>query len=125
MKYIIAVIQPDKLGDVLEQLEEREVHVVTVWDMMGRERQRASPRSTAVTWSRRSGPSVLDLEQCPRIRTGETASVAIGQRSAAGRVAGASSRPAGVASNDEATRAGPSLAMSARGHAAHWHAAAS
>ncbi len=40
MKYVIAVIQPDKLEDVLESLEEREVHLVTVSDVMGRGRQK-------------------------------------------------------------------------------------
>jgi len=40
MKYVIAVIQPDKLEDVLEQLEEEEVHLVTASDVMGRGRQK-------------------------------------------------------------------------------------
>jgi nitrogen regulatory protein P-II 2 len=40
VKYVIAVIQPDKLEDVLEALEEREVHLVTVSDVMGRGRQK-------------------------------------------------------------------------------------
>jgi nitrogen regulatory protein P-II 2 len=40
VKYVIAVIQPDKLEDVLESLEEREVHLVTVSDVMGRGRQK-------------------------------------------------------------------------------------
>ncbi len=40
MKYVIAVIQPDKLEDVLEQLEEEDVHLVTASDVMGRGRQK-------------------------------------------------------------------------------------
>jgi nitrogen regulatory protein P-II 2 len=40
MKYVIAVIQPDKLEDVLEQLEQEEVHLVTASDVMGRGRQK-------------------------------------------------------------------------------------
>lgn len=40
MKYIIAVIQPDRLDDVLEQLTEKEIHLVTVTSVMGRGRQR-------------------------------------------------------------------------------------
>ena len=30
MKYIIAVIQPDRLDEVLKNLEEKEIHLVTV-----------------------------------------------------------------------------------------------
>jgi nitrogen regulatory protein P-II 1 len=40
MKYVIAVIQPDKLEDVLEQLEVEDVHLVTASDVMGRGRQK-------------------------------------------------------------------------------------
>ena len=40
MKYVIAVIQPDRLDAVLDALEEREVHLVTVTHVMGRGRQR-------------------------------------------------------------------------------------
>jgi nitrogen regulatory protein P-II 1 len=40
MKYIIAVIQPDRLDDVLEKLEEKEIHLVTVTSVMGRGRQK-------------------------------------------------------------------------------------
>ena len=40
MKYVIAVIQPDKLEDVLEALEEENVHLVTASDVMGRGRQK-------------------------------------------------------------------------------------
>jgi nitrogen regulatory protein P-II 1 len=40
MKYIIAIIQPDRLDDVLERLEEKEIHLVTVSSVMGRGRQK-------------------------------------------------------------------------------------
>jgi nitrogen regulatory protein P-II 2 len=40
MKYVVAVIQPDRLNEVLDELERREVHLVTVVQVMGRGRQR-------------------------------------------------------------------------------------
>ncbi len=40
MKYIIAVIQPDRLEEVMQRLEEKEIHLVTVTSVMGRGRQR-------------------------------------------------------------------------------------
>ena len=40
MKFIIAIIQPDRLGDVLEELQKREIHLVTVTNVMGRGRQK-------------------------------------------------------------------------------------
>ena len=40
MKYIVAVIQPDRLDDVLEALEQKEIHLVTVSNVMGRGRQK-------------------------------------------------------------------------------------
>ena len=40
MKYVIAVIQPDRLNEVLDELERREVHLVTVTQVMGRGRQK-------------------------------------------------------------------------------------
>jgi nitrogen regulatory protein P-II 2 len=40
MKYVIAVIQPDKLDAVLERLTEKEIHLVTVSNVMGRGRQK-------------------------------------------------------------------------------------
>ena len=40
MKYIIAIIQPDRLDLVMKELEEKEVHLVTVTNVMGRGRQR-------------------------------------------------------------------------------------
>ena len=40
MKYVIAVIQPNRLDDVLQQLTDKEIHLVTVTPVMGRGRQR-------------------------------------------------------------------------------------
>lgn len=40
MKYITAVIQPDRLQDVLDLLEQKEIHLVTVSTVMGRGRQK-------------------------------------------------------------------------------------
>jgi nitrogen regulatory protein P-II 2 len=40
VKYIVAVIQPDRLDDVLQQLNDKEVHLVTVSNVMGRGRQK-------------------------------------------------------------------------------------
>lgn len=40
MKYIIAIIQPDRLEDVLQKLEEKQIHLVTVSNVMGRGRQK-------------------------------------------------------------------------------------
>jgi nitrogen regulatory protein P-II 2 len=40
MKYIIAVIQPDRLDEVLRLLEEKEIHLVTVSNVVGRGRQK-------------------------------------------------------------------------------------
>lgn len=40
MKYIIAIIQPDRLDAVLDKLTEREIHLVTVSTVLGRGRQK-------------------------------------------------------------------------------------
>ena len=40
MKYVIAVIQPDRLDEVLAKLEEKEIHLVTVSNVIGRGRQK-------------------------------------------------------------------------------------
>lgn len=40
MRYIIAIIQPNKLNDVLDKLEQKEIHLVTVSEVMGRGRQK-------------------------------------------------------------------------------------
>jgi len=40
MKYIVAIIQPDRLDDTLEELTRREIHLVTVSNVLGRGRQK-------------------------------------------------------------------------------------
>jgi nitrogen regulatory protein P-II 1 len=39
MKYIVAIIQPDRLDEVLQRLTDRDIHLVTVSTVMGRGRQ--------------------------------------------------------------------------------------
>jgi len=113
MKYIIAIIQPDRLDEVIEALTEAEVNLMSVSDVMGRGRQKGvaevyrshvEPNNLlrklkveiavndeylhaameAIVRGARTGNIgdgkifVLDLEDCLRIRTGETGVVAIG-----------------------------------------------
>ena len=113
MKFIIAVIQPDRLDEVLDRLTEKDIHLVTVTSVMGRGRQKgvseiyrshkeagsllkkvkleiavnddyAKAAVEAITKGGRTGNIgdgkifVLNLEDCIRIRTGETSKVAIG-----------------------------------------------
>jgi nitrogen regulatory protein P-II 1 len=40
MKYIVAILQPDRLDPVLAELERREIHLVTVTPVLGRGRQK-------------------------------------------------------------------------------------
>ena len=40
MKYIIAIIQPDRLDQVMDRLTEKEIHLVTVSQVLGRGRQK-------------------------------------------------------------------------------------
>ncbi len=40
MKYIVAIIQPDRLDEVLENLEKSDIHLVTVSTVLGRGRQK-------------------------------------------------------------------------------------
>jgi nitrogen regulatory protein P-II 1 len=40
MKYLVAIIQPDRLDEVMELLEEKEIHLVTVTPVLGRGRQK-------------------------------------------------------------------------------------
>ena len=40
MKYIVAIIQPDRLDEVMRRLSEKEIHLVTVSTVMGRGRQK-------------------------------------------------------------------------------------
>ncbi len=113
MKYIIAVIQPDRLDEVLRELEEKGIHLVTVTSVLGRGRQKGiaevyrghkeggcllkkmkleiavnhefvSIAVEAIKKAARTGYVgdgkifVFDLEECFRIRTGESGTVAIG-----------------------------------------------
>jgi nitrogen regulatory protein P-II 2 len=113
MKYIVAVIQPDRLDDVVEALTDSNIHLMTVSDVMGRGRQKGvaevyrshvepgnllrkvkveiavndefvQPTLDAIIRSGRTGNIgdgkifILNLEDCIRIRTGETGGTAIG-----------------------------------------------
>jgi len=113
MKYVVAVIQPDRLDEVLARLTEREIYLVTVSTVLGRGRQKGvaevyrghteagsllkkvrleiavndafiGPTVEAIASGARTGRIgdgkifVMNLEECVRIRTGETGSVAIG-----------------------------------------------
>lgn len=40
MKYIVAIIQPDRLDQVLQLLDDSEIHLVTVSSVLGRGRQK-------------------------------------------------------------------------------------
>jgi nitrogen regulatory protein P-II 2 len=40
MKYIVAVIQPDRVDAVLRRLTEKDIHLVTVCNVLGRGRQK-------------------------------------------------------------------------------------
>ncbi len=40
MKYIVAIIQPDRLDECLQLLEDKEIHLVTVSTVLGRGRQK-------------------------------------------------------------------------------------
>jgi nitrogen regulatory protein P-II 2 len=40
MKLIVAIIQPDRLNDVLDELEKEQIHLVTVSNVLGRGRQK-------------------------------------------------------------------------------------
>jgi nitrogen regulatory protein P-II 1 len=109
----VAIIQPDRLDDVVDALTEAEINLMTVSDVMGRGRQKGvaevyrshvepggllrkvkleiavndafvAPTIEAIIASARTGNIgdgkifVTNLEQCIRIRTGETGSEAIG-----------------------------------------------
>lgn len=113
MKYIVAIIQPDRLHDVLDELEKRDVHLVTVVQVMGRGRQKGisevyrghkevgsllrkvkievavndafvAATIEAIKTAAHTGHIgdgkifVMDLQECIRIRTGETGVAAIG-----------------------------------------------
>ena len=113
MKYIIAIIQPDRLDEVLNLLLANDIQLVTVSNVVGRGRQKGiaeiyrshkeagtllkkvkleiavndeyvKPAMDAIVQGARTGQTgdakifLLDLQECLRIRTGETGSVAIG-----------------------------------------------
>ena len=113
MKYIIAVIQPDRLDEVLALLTKKEIHLVTVSTVVGRGRQKGiaevyrshkeagtllkkvkleiavndefvKPAMDAIVEGARTGQTgdgkifVFDMQDCLRIRTGETGNIAIG-----------------------------------------------
>ena len=113
MKYIVAIVQPDRMQEVLDLLEEKDIHLLTVSNVMGRGRQRGVAEVyrgnkeagallrklkleiavnedyvdvvvDAITRGAKTGTVgdgkifVLPLEECIRIRTGETGNVAIG-----------------------------------------------
>ena len=40
MKYIVAIIQPDRLDECLQSLEDKEIHLVTASTVLGRGRQK-------------------------------------------------------------------------------------
>jgi nitrogen regulatory protein P-II 2 len=40
MKYIIAIIQPDRLNEVVDELDKHDVHLMTVTQVMGHGRQK-------------------------------------------------------------------------------------
>lgn len=113
MKYIIAIIQPDRLDEVLALLLAKDIQLVTVSNVVGRGRQKGiaevyrshkeagtllkkvkleiavndefvKPAMDAITEGARTGQTgdgkifVFEMQECLRIRTGETGSVAIG-----------------------------------------------
>jgi nitrogen regulatory protein P-II 1 len=113
MKYIVAIVQPDRLDEILDRLEQKDIHLVTVTPVLGRGRQKGvatvyrstkeagsllkkmkleiavndayvKPTVDAITSGGRTGKVgdgkifVLKLEECIRIRTGETGETAIG-----------------------------------------------
>ena len=113
MKYVVAIIQPDKLDDVLGELAGKEIHLVTVSSVMGRGRQKGVAQVyrshkevgcllkkakleiavndefvqhtvDAIVSAGQTGEIgdgkifVLDMDDCVRIRTGQTGSAAIG-----------------------------------------------
>ena len=112
MKYIIAVIQPDRLEIVAEELAAEDIHVMTVSEVLGRGRQKGvtevyrsqvqpgnllrkikieiaisderlwhavdAIKRAAYTGTIGDGKIfVLDLQECIRIRTGETGETAL------------------------------------------------
>ena len=69
MKYIIAVIQPDRLDDVLDRLTEKEIHLVTVTNVLGRDNVSAGYSFDGVgnLQTVRYGSGVTNLYQYDRL----------------------------------------------------------
>jgi nitrogen regulatory protein P-II 1 len=113
MKLIIAIIQPHRLNEVLQELDDKEIYLKTVTNVLGCGRQKGvtevyrgvkeagtllkkvrleiavndnymKPAIDAIVKGARTGNIgdgkifVLELEECVRIRSGETGKVAIG-----------------------------------------------
>ena len=113
MKLVIAVIQPHKLEDVLQELDKAQIHLRTVSHVLGCGRQKGRTEVyrgrketgnllkkirleiavneafvkqavSAITGAAKTGTIgdgkifILNLEECIRIRTGETGTEAIG-----------------------------------------------
>ncbi len=113
MKLIIAIIQSERLDDVMHELDEKEIYLKTVSNVLGCGRQKGvtevyrgvkeagtllkkirleigvndayvQPAVDAIVKGARSGQIgdgkifILPMEECIRIRSGETGKVAIG-----------------------------------------------
>lgn len=116
MKYIVAIIQQDRLQEVLDELDRNEIHLITVTQVLGHGRQKGEARVyrghkeagrllkkikleiavnaqfvditvKSIIKAARTGEAgeigdgkifVLPLDECIRIRTGETGGIAIG-----------------------------------------------
>jgi nitrogen regulatory protein P-II 1 len=84
MKYIIAIIQPDRLEEVMDALNKAEIHLITVSQVIAVNDEYLNVAMAAIIHGARTGNIgdgkifVLDLQDCLRIRTGEEGVVAIG-----------------------------------------------
>lgn len=82
MKYIVAIIQPDRLDDVLQKLEDKEIHLVTVSSVMGRGRQKGIPE---VYRSHKEGGSLLKKTKIELAVNDEFVKVAVDAITSGGR----------------------------------------
>lgn len=82
MKYIVAIIQPDRLDDVLQKLEDKEIHLVTVSSVMGRGRQKGI---SEVYRSHKEGGSLLKKTKIELAVNEEFVKVAVDAITAGGR----------------------------------------
>ena len=115
MKFIVAVIQQDRMNDVIDELSSRDINLVTVTPVLGHGRQKGEAEIyrghkeagrllkkvkleigvnedfvqaavDAIKQGAKTGDGqigdgkifIFDLQDCVRIRTGETGSGAIG-----------------------------------------------